>query len=329
MKNMTIFSRPETTPYFNIAAEEFLLKQFNGDAFTLWRNEPAIIVGKHQNTHAEIHLEVVQSQNIPVVRRLSGGGAVFHDLGNICFTFVKTKQPNEICDFSTFTKPIIEVLQNLGVKAEFSGRNDLTIDGKKFSGNAEATWNNRVLHHGTLLFSSKLADLSQALRVHADKFQDKAVKSVQSRITNIEDHLHERISVTDFMNLIETHVLQGFPSAERREFSKDERTQIEKSVQKKYQTWDWNFGQSPAYTYSQRLRTQAGGSIEINLTVKNGIIEQAQFFGDFFEKNDVGEISKRLIGAKHERLEILKIFDEIDVSEYLKNISNEEILLLF
>jgi lipoate-protein ligase A len=325
---MTIFSRPETTPYFNIAAEEFLLKHFSGDAFTLWRNEPAIIVGKHQNTHAEIHLDVVQAQKIPVIRRLSGGGAVFHDLGNICFTFVKTKQPNETCDFSTFTKPIIEVLQQLGVKAEFSGRNDLTIDDKKFSGNAEASWNNRVLHHGTLLFSSKLADLSQALRVHSDKFQDKAVKSVQSRVTNIEDHLHEKISVTDFMNLIETHVLQGIPNAERREFSQQERIQIETLAKEKYQTWDWNFGQSPTYTYSQRIRTQAGGSIEINLVVKNGIIEQAKFFGDFFEKNDINEIAKLLIGTKHERLKIAKILDKIDVSNYFKNISNDEIMKL-
>lgn len=326
---MTIFFRPETTPYFNIAAEEFLLKRFTGDAFTLWRNEPAIIVGKHQNTHAEIHLDVVQSQKIPVVRRLSGGGAVFHDLGNICFTFVKTKQPNETCDFTTFTKPIIEVLQQLGVKAEFSGRNDLTIDGKKFSGNAEATWNNRVLHHGTILFSSKLSDLSQALRVHSDKFQDKAVKSVQSRVTNIEDHLHEKISVTDFMNLIEAHVLRGIPNAERREFSRQERIQIETLVKEKYQTWNWNFGQSPTYTYSQRLRTQAGGSIEINLVVKNGIIEHAKFFGDFFEKNDVNEIAKRLIGAKHEHSELAKIFNKIDVSNYFKNVSKEEVLSLF
>ncbi|MDR0437283.1 MAG: lipoate--protein ligase [Bacteroidales bacterium] len=326
---MTIFSRPETTPYFNIAAEEFLLKHFDGDAFTLWRNEPAIIVGKHQNTHAEIHLDVVQSQNIPVIRRLSGGGAVFHDLGNICFTFVKTKQPNEICDFSTFTKPIIELLQQLGVNAEFSGRNDLTIGGKKFSGNAEATWNNRVLHHGTLLFSSKLTDLSQALRVHSDKFQDKAVKSVQSRVTNIEDHLHEKMSVMDFMNLIEMHILKDFPNAERREFSKEECEQIEKLAKEKYQTWDWNFGQSPTYTYSQRLRTQVGGSIEVCLVVKNGNIEYAQFFGDFFEKKDVKEITKYLIGMKHERSELLKKLEEIDIAEYFKHITKEEFLLLF
>jgi lipoate-protein ligase A len=326
---MTIFFRPETTPYFNIAAEEFLLKQFDGDAFTLWRNKPAIIVGKHQNTHAEINSDVVQSQNIPVVRRLSGGGAVFHDLGNICFTFVKTKQPNEICDFSTFTKPIIEVLRKLGVKAEFSGRNDLTIDEKKFSGNAEATWKNRVLQHGTLLFSSKLADLSQALRVNPDKFQDKSVKSVQSRVTNIDDHLSEKISVTDFMNLIEMHILRTFPNAERREFSKQETEKIKNLVEEKYQTWDWNFGKSPEYTYSQRLRTQSGGSVEINLIVKNGLIENAKFFGDFFEKNDVDEIAKRLIGTKHERSETERILNQINVSEYFKNVNHEEILQLF
>jgi lipoate-protein ligase A len=326
---MTIFVRPETTPYFNIAAEEFLLKQFNGDAFTLWRNKPAIIVGKYQNTLAEINLDVVEHQKIPVIRRLSGGGAVFHDLGNICFTFVKTKQPNEVCDFSTFTKPIIDVLQKLGVKAEFSGRNDLTIDGKKFSGNAEATWNSRVLHHGTLLFSSKLTDLSQALRPNDDKFVDKAVKSVESRVTNIEDHLPQKMSVTDFMNIIETHILQSFPNAERSEFSKEEREKINTLIEKKYQTWNWNFGKSPEYSYSKRVRTQSGGTVELNLDVKNGIIENVKFFGDFFEKNDINEVAKRLIGKKHECFKTMGIIDKIDVSEYFKNVTNEEFEQLF
>jgi lipoate-protein ligase A len=326
---MTIFFRPETTPYFNIAAEEFLLKHFDGNAFTLWRNEPAIIVGKHQNTVAEINLKVVENEKIPVIRRLTGGGAVFHDLGNICFTFVKTKKTDEICDFSTFTKPIIDVLQKLGVNAEFSGRNDLTIGGKKFSGNAEATWENRVLHHGTLLFSSKLADLSRALRPNDDKFIDKAVKSVQSRVTNIEDHLLQKLLITDFMNLIETHVLQDFPNAERREFSNEEREKIKKLVDQKYQTWNWNFGKSPEYTYSQRLRTQAGGSVELNLVIKRGVIEQAKFSGDFFEKKDVNEIAELLIGARHEHSEITEILNKIDVSEHFKNITHEEIVQLF
>jgi lipoate-protein ligase A len=179
------------------------------------------------------------------------------------------------------------------------------------------------------LFSSKLTDLSQALRPNNEKFVDKSVKSVQSRVTNIEHHLPQKLSVTDFMNLIETHVLQDFPNAECREFSNDERKKINELGVEKYQTRDWNFGKSPAYTYSQRLRTQAGGSIELYLVVKNSIIENVQFFGDFFEQKDINEIVKRLTGAKHERSEIEKKLNNLNISEYFKHVSQDEFIRLF
>ena len=159
-----------TDPFFNLAAEEYVLKNFTEDCFMLWRNGPSIIVGKHQNTLAEINLDWVRANNIKVVRRLSGGGAVFHDLGNLNFTFIVSGEDGNLVDFRKFTKPILEVLQKLGVEAKFEGRNDLTIKGMKFSGNAEHVHKNRTLHHGTLLFSSVMADLSQALKVNPLKF---------------------------------------------------------------------------------------------------------------------------------------------------------------
>jgi len=186
---MLIINDLRTDPYFNLAAEEYALKNFKADCFMLWRNEPSIIVGKHQNTLAEINLDYVKKRNIKVGRRLSGGGAVFHDLGNLNFTFISTgAQENRLVDFRRFTMPILEVLQNLGIEAVFEGRNDLTIHGRKFSGNAEHVWKNRILHHGTLLFSSVLTDLSEALKVDPLKFRDKAVKSIRSRVTNISKH---------------------------------------------------------------------------------------------------------------------------------------------
>ena len=181
-----------TDPYFNIAADEYALKYLEDDCFMLWRNEPSIIVGKHQNTLAEINVDYVMKNNIKVVRRISGGGAVFHDLGNLNFTFVKNAGEDAQGDFRKFTQPILDVLQSMGINAKFEGRNDLTIDGKKFSGNAESIWKNRVLHHGTLLFSAVMTDLSAALKVNPLKFQDKAVKSVRSRVTNISEHLDRK-----------------------------------------------------------------------------------------------------------------------------------------
>ena len=180
-----------TNPYFNLAAEEYVLKEFQEECFMLWRNEPSIIVGKNQNTLAEINLDYVRQHKIPVVRRLSGGGAVFHDLGNLNFTFIVNEDVSSFSDFKRFTQPIIDVLRKLSVNAEFSGRNDITIDGKKISGNAQYYYKNRILHHGTLLFSSSITDLSAALKVRPVKFEDKGVKSVSKRVTNISEHLKE------------------------------------------------------------------------------------------------------------------------------------------
>jgi lipoate-protein ligase A len=194
---MLLIYNDKTNPYFNLAMEEYLLKNFNEDLFILWRNESSVIVGKNQNTLSEINLEYIKENNIPVVRRQSGGGAVFHDLGNINFTFIANDN-NSFSDFKRFTQPIIDLLKTLDINAEFSGRNDLLIDGKKFSGNAQYNYKNKVMHHGTLLFSSQIGDLSNALKVKPIKFEGKGIKSVKSRVTNISEHLKYDIDILEF-----------------------------------------------------------------------------------------------------------------------------------
>jgi len=176
---MLIVNRPHTDPWFNIAAEEYFLKNFQEDIFMLWQNEASIIVGKHQNTLAEINYPYVKENGIPVIRRISGGGTVFHDLGNLNFTFIQNGEKGKLVDFRKFTDPILAVLNKMGVPAVFEGKNDLRVDGLKISGNAEHVFKNRVLHHGTLLFSSVLNDLGKALKVKTDRFTDKAVKSIR------------------------------------------------------------------------------------------------------------------------------------------------------
>ena len=278
---MLCIRRKNTNPYFNLATEEYVLKNFDEDSFMLWRNEPSIIVGKHQNTLAEINIDYVKANNIPVVRRLSGGGAVFHDLGNLNFTFTKKGNNENLIDFRKYTEPIIEVLNKIGIEAKFEGRNDLTIDGKKFSGNAEHIWKNRVLHHGTLLFSSEIKDLSQALKVDPLKFTDKAVKSVRSRVTNISEHLKYKMDVMDFYEMIINHIINSHPDIKLYELSEYDHQQINILVNNKYSSWDWNFGYSPNYNFKKTIKTN-GGFIEINMDVINGIIIDFKLYGDFF-----------------------------------------------
>jgi lipoate-protein ligase A len=312
---MLIIKNFETDPYFNLASEEYLIRHFSDDIFMLWRNQPAIVVGKHQNTLSEINYGYVKDNNIKVVRRLSGGGAVFHDLGNLNFTFIMNGHSGQLVDFRKYTQPILDVLLTLGINAEFSGRNDLLIDGKKFSGNAEHVYKNRILHHGTLLFSSEMTDLSQALNVNQLKFRDKAVKSVRSRVTNISEHLHQSLSVTEFYDLIVNHISEMYSDSQPYQFSLSDIEEINKLVINKYSSWDWNFGYSPNYNFSRTFHA-SGGNIEFFLNVEQSIIMEARIFGDYFFVKPTEDIEQALKGIRHEKEAIEAALSSFDIAEY-------------
>jgi lipoate-protein ligase A len=322
---MLCIRRKNTNPYFNLATEEYVLKNFDEDSFMLWRNEPSIIVGKHQNTLAEINIDYVKANNIPVVRRLSGGGAVFHDLGNLNFTFTKKGNNENLIDFRKYTEPIIEVLNKIGIEAKFEGRNDLTIDGKKFSGNAEHIWKNRVLHHGTLLFSSEIKDLSQALKVDPLKFTDKAVKSVRSRVTNISEHLKYKMDVMDFYEMIINHIINSHPDIKLYELSEYDHQQINILVNNKYSSWDWNFGYSPNYNFKKIIKTN-GGFIEINMDVINGIIIDFKLYGDFFNISEISELENIIKSTPHERNIITEKLQNVSIGDYINNTNLDEFI---
>ena len=325
---MLYIHNTSNNPYFNLAAEEYILKKYDEECFMVWRNAPAIIVGKNQNTLSEINIEFIENNNIPVVRRLSGGGAVFHDLGNLNFTFISNDTGESFSNFRKFAQPIIDVLKSLGINAEFSGRNDLTIDGMKFSGNAQYYLKNKVLHHGTLLFSADMSRLVSALKVKPDKFKDKSVKSVASRVTNISDHLTSKLSISEFTDLILAHIMSIHGKENLYTFTDSDIENINQLVAEKYNTWEWNYGISPKYSLKNEMRF-TGGSVELNLNIKKGIIEDVKFFGDFFSKYNISSIEDALIGIKHSKGDIGQVLSKFNLEDYFSNISKEELIGLF
>ena len=291
----------------------------------LWRNEPSVIVGRHQNTLAEINPEYVRQNRIKVVRRLSGGGAVFHDLGNINFTFIENARESHPINFQKYTQPVIEVLRLLDVDARFEGRNDLVIDGRKFSGNAEHVYRQRLLHHGTLLFASELTDLSGALNVNPAKFTDKAVRSVRSRVTNISSHLKKPIDPETFRTMLLDYMIDNYPDCQLYSYTDFDINAIHTLRDEKYATWDWNFGQSPVYNMVNSLQT-GGGYLEVQLDVQNGIIRHVRLFGDFFHIGDIAGLEQLLDGTPHNESYIRLKLEQINITDYLVNITADELL---
>jgi len=298
---MLLIQRKQTNPYFNIAAEEYILKYFTEDVFMLWQNEPSVIIGKHQNTLAEINHHYIEQNNIPVVRRISGGGAVFHDLGNINFTFIKSIIGEDLVDFKRFIDPIITVLQQLGVDARQEGHNDIRINGLKCSGNAEHVFKNRVLHHGTILYSSDLNTLGIALHSNEDRFTGRAVKSRRSPVTNIISHLPVKISIHDFIERIYQYQFSLGQDASYYKLTEMHNIEIQKLAEQKYRTWEWNYGYSPAYHYSNHI-----DNLNCELETHGGIITEALIFDNITLEHQ-SSLEERLKGIRHQKEEIEKV----------------------
>lgn len=286
-----------TDPFFCLAAEEYLLKKFSDDIFMLWQSEDTVVVGKHQNALAEINYRFVRENNITVARRISGGGTVFHDVGNVNFAFIKNVgSPAEI-SFKMFTAPVVDALGKLDLKVTTSGRNDLLVGGLKISGNAEHVFKNRVLHHGTLLYHSNLESLGQAIKVVAGKYESKAVQSNPSPVANISSFLKNELTIDNFMQFLLDVQLEN-KGARFYEPGEMDIQNIQQLVEEKFKTWEWNFGYSPKYSFQNKIEI-GGRGVNVNLKTIKGIISEIEIGGDYFSGEEKELLSENIRSKRH------------------------------
>lgn len=310
----------------NLAFEEYFLMQetFTKPIVMLWRNRPTIVVGAFQNTFEEINEDFVKGHHIDVVRRISGGGAVYHDLGNLCFSFITMQEDFANMDYGVFLTPVVKALRGMGVPAQINGRNDLVVDGMKISGSAMRIYKNRLLFHGTLLYSSDLKILAHALNVKQDKLASKGIKSVRSRVTTISRYLPEETGVLEFKAMLlkafgeEEEMLTYVPDRE-------ELNKIQILARDKYKSFDWTYGKNPPADLCHSRRF-SGGGLKVLLSLKSSLIDKIKFEGDFLGCMDPGCIEMLLTGRPYEREALERVIQNTDLSPYFGSITKEELV---
>ncbi|MFQ3543807.1 lipoate--protein ligase [Halobacillus rhizosphaerae] len=317
-------------PHINLAIEEYALKNLdiNETYLLFYINEPSIIIGKNQNTVEEINTDYVDKNGIHVVRRLSGGGAVYHDLGNLSFSFITKDDGDSFHDFAKFTEPVTQALQKLGVGAELSGRNDIVVDGRKISGNAQFTTRGRMFSHGTLMLDSEIENVVSALNVKTEKIKSKGIKSIRSRVANISEFLEEKITMEEFKDLILRYIfdVEDVNDVPQYRLTEKDWEGIHKLADERYKNWEWNYGKSPKFNIQHTKRIEGAGSYDIRLDVAKGYIRNAKIYGDFFGVGDISEIEEALIGARYEREALAEALEDKDISYYLGKIDRTDFL---
>ena len=317
-----------TDPAVNLAIEEFALKHLPmDDSYLLFYiNRPSIIIGKHQNTIEEINQEYVKDHNIKVVRRLSGGGAVYHDLGNLNFSFITKDDGESFHNFLKFTQPVIDALHHMGVNAELSGRNDLQVGEQKISGNAQFSTRGRMFSHGTLMFNLNLDDVQASLNANPEKFKSKSTKSVRSRVANISELMNQEMTIEEFRSELLRYIFGMEPNEVPQYKLTEADWEIINQISKdRYQNWEWNYGQSPQSNVKHTKRFPVG-IIDIRMDIKDARIQDIKIYGDFFGVGDVADIEDRLRGKRYEESEVREALADIDVKHCFGNIVMDDLI---
>ena len=325
--NMKYIKTNSEDPYYNLAFEEFILRNFKDDDYVLlWQNDNAIVFGVNQNPLEEINMEIADEMGVKIVRRSTGGGAVYHDLGNLNFSYITDWDGDKDANYAEFLAPIIAAFAKIGLKVELKGRNDLILEGKKISGSAQRLLNGRILHHGTLLINSDLTKIGKVLNVSEDKIKSKGIKSVKSRVTNISQWCDEKVSIEDIKRLL----LDSWFNGDINEVSllEEDLQRISKLAEWKYRSWDWTYARSPKFSMTNKKRF-SGGSIELNLEIEEGNIKDCLINGDFLSLGDVSEVEERLKNIKYDKDAIAEVLDEMKLNLYFGSITKEEILSCF
>ncbi|MFB5674429.1 lipoate--protein ligase [Paenibacillus terreus] len=317
-----------TDPAINLAIEEYALKHLPlDDSYLLFYiNKPSIIIGKHQNTVEEINNEYVKDNNIQVVRRLSGGGAVYHDLGNLNFSFITKDDGQSFHNFLKFTQPVIDALRDMGVNAEMTGRNDLQVGEKKISGNAQFATRGRMFSHGTLMFNLNLDDVQASLNANPEKFKSKSTKSVRSRVANITDLMDHPMTIEEFRAELLRHIFGMEPDqVPQYELTEADWAKIHEISAERYQSWDWNYGQSPESNI-KHVKKFPVGLIDIRMDLKEGRIREIKIYGDFFGVGDVADIENALRGKRYEEAEVREALSSLDIKHYFGNLELDDFI---
>ncbi|MBN2778178.1 MAG: lipoate--protein ligase [Bacteroidales bacterium] len=326
---MLLIKSESTDAYFNIALEEYLINNYDEEFFIIAVNEPSIIVGSNQYTYDEINALYVKQNNVKVVRRLSGGGTVFQDHGNINFSHIYFDDGSKLNDFSKVCDIILNFVNSkMGIDAKFAGRNDLVIDDKKFSGHARLRLNGKILHHGTLLFSSNMTSLTDSLKFNPEKYADRSLRSNHQRVTNLVEHLPQSISLEKTYDMFWNYLRSIFPESKVYVLNHEDVDNVKKLVADKYSTWDWNYG-SEVNLPLFNTAAHKYGNFEIYLESDNNKIKQIRIFGDFFSKENMADIENALIGCEINASAAKNALKNLDFNNYMSGISLEEFVAIF